>query len=199
MLNGKAPLLLFEFMPVSGLPESLSFLSPVVDFLGGVPVPIYLSERGIGVGLQPGAGLTIPNTGIVVDGESNAIDVETDIQPRYDANNVPQKPIVTQRGTGSVLTINLETVRDSLYTNVLFAMADIILAKTVQLNYRVSYFNRSTVVFRGLLHGMQSTVDPNDNKLRVTLQLQKPASVSPMANQTVFAVPRITGALPVGG
>lgn len=195
MLNGIAPIIIFEFMyfppsvPTEGLAETVdSSLSWLMETFGSVPVPIYLDEK---------------LTGIYVESETRAIDIETDIQPQYAKDRVtglPKPPIVTQRGLSSLVTVNLMASRDSILLNVLLSFADLILSKTVSQEYKISYLNGPTTVFRGLLHGLSTSVGGNsDDLVRITLQLQKPSSLGAIQGATTFVLPRITGALPVGG
>jgi hypothetical protein len=182
MLNGVAPLLLFEFKyglpspPTEGLPD---FLSSIIDWsIGTIPVPIYLDPQ---------------LTGIQITSGSKAIDIETDIQPNY-ANS--KKPIINQRGVSSIVSVNMQCNRDNILASVLLAFMDQILAKTVSKEYKVSYFNGVTTVFQGLVHGFSVSENENTDLMSMTLQLQKPSTSNPVEGVTTFSLPRITGALP---
>lgn len=190
-LNGIAPLLVFEFIyspPVFSGIGPAERPNPALQWLqtnlGAIPIPIVLSEK---------------ITGLYVDSESTNIDIETDIRPRYDKDPVTgltRPPDMNQRGVSSVVNINLLASKDAILLSVLIALADQILAKTVSQEYKLSYFNGPIAIFRGLLHGFSTQVDSNDDLIRITLQIQKPAPNAAAQVASAAVLPRVVGGLP---
>jgi len=191
MLNGVAPIIVFEFAYV---PPTFAGIGPaeapnaalmwLMNTIGVIPIPIVLSET---------------LTGIYVDNESSNIDIETDIQPRYDKNPVTgltQPPIISQRGISSVVNVNMFAKKDSILLAVLLALSEQILAKTVSQEYKLSYFNGPIAIFRGLMHGFSTQVSSEDDLVRITMQVQKPAGLSAAVGAVQTVLPRITGGLP---
>lgn len=182
MLNGRAPLLIFNF-PLFTSGETFNAISgiPVVgDFLAsniGIPIPIYLDPD---------------ITGIQVESESKALDIDTESKQRYDG----QPPEVKQRGITNLITVNLVASRTSDYLTVLLAMNDMIFSRLVSKHYNVSYINGATTIFNGLLHGFSANGDSDTDKMQITLQISKAnlkATVEPPGR---FFLPKITGAVP---
>lgn len=192
MLNGTTPLIVFEFAYV---PPTFAGIGPaeapnaalmwLMNLIGVIPIPIVLNEK---------------LTGIYVESESNNLDIETDIQPRYDKDPVTgltQPPIISQKGISSVVNVNMLAKRDSILLSVLLALSEQILGKTVSQEYKLSYFNGPIAIFRGLLHGFSTQVSADDDLVRITMQIQKPAPLSAAVGAVQAVLPRITGGLPV--
>lgn len=171
MLNGIAPIIVFHlpFDPAGDIYKSIQGIPnrTVSDIISqvGIPIPIYLSE-----------GLT----GIYVDNESKAIDVDTDVKQSQDPD-VPDK--VIQKGTNSLVSINMLARKDSIILGVLLALSDLVFQRVSKGNYGISYFNGPTALFNGKLHGFSSTVGNDDNLFRVVLQIQKINTKSAPENQ----------------
>lgn len=183
MLNGVAPLLIFNFQPVSltaavnalaGIPVIGSTLSSFV----GIPVPLYLDEQ---------------LTGIYVESETKAIDIDTNVQARSDG----KPPSVDQRGLNNLVTVNMVANRNSVVLAVLIALNDQVFSKVVSKNYSINYFNGITAIFGGLLHGFSTTTGNNDDLIRITMQISKANSQSTAPANVVSVLPKVTGALPV--
>jgi len=183
MLNGIAPILIFSFAPevTQTLFSGLAGIPVLGDILPsiGIPIPVYLDER---------------LTGVYVESESKAMDIDTVVQLRYDG----KKPSVDQRGVNNLVTVNLIASKNSVMLSVLLALSDIIFSKLVAKTYTVSYLNGATTVFGGLLHGFSVTSGANDDLMRITMQISKANENTPTAPNITSALPKITGALPVG-
>lgn len=182
MLNGVAPILIFNFMPqltttlfkgVAGIPILKDILPNI-----GIPMPIYLDEN---------------LTGIYVESESKAIDIDTNVQARYDG----KAPSVDQRGLNSLITVNMIANRDSIMLAVLLSMNDIIFQRVVQASYNISYLNGTTTVFNALLHGFSTQQGSDDDLVRIVLQLSKANQSKPNPANLTSQLPKITGAIPV--
>lgn len=182
MLNGIAPILIFNF-PIASKP--LSFLEGVPLIGGalasaGVPIPLYLDEE---------------LTGLYVESETKAIDIETTVQARNDGG----PPLIDQRGLNNLITINMLASQDSILLSVLLALNDIIFSKVVSKEYSVSYLNKTTTIFGGLLHGFSTQVGNDDDLIRITLQLSKGSENGTIPSNVTSVLPKITGAIPVAG
>lgn len=158
-LNGLDPFLVFTFSDWATGANGSSFLSgtPILGSLIkniGVPIPIYLSEK---------------LTGIYVQKESNAIDVDTQIETRQD----DKSPVVWQRGVNSIVTVDLIAKRSSVILAALLALSEVIFQKLTSQNYKLSYFNGPVAIFGGLLHGFQVSPNENTDLLNITIQIQK--------------------------
>lgn len=182
MLNGVAPILIFSFMP--NLSQSLFNGLAGIPVLGdvlpkiGIPIPIYLDEN---------------LTGIYVESESNAIDIDTIVQARYDG----KPPSVDQRGLNNLITINMLATKNSVMLSVLLAMNDMIFSRVVSKDYNVSYLNGATTVFNALLHGFSTHTAADDDLIRIVLQISKANQSKPVPPNLASALPKITGATPV--
>jgi hypothetical protein len=183
MLEGVAPLLVFNFQPVS-LASAVTALAGIpiigstVSNLVGIPVPLYLDEK---------------LTGIYVESETKAIDIDTNVQARSDG----KPPSVDQRGLNNLVTINMIASRDSVILAVLLALNDQVFSKVVAKNYSINYFNGITTIFGGLLHGFSTTTGTNDDLIRITMQISKANSQSTAPSNVISVLPKVTGALPV--
>lgn len=185
MLGGLAPLLIFNFAvtpksPVFNALSGIPLIGPSVAANIGVPIPIYMDEE---------------LTGIVVESETRAIDIDTVIQARNDGG----PPLTDQRGLNSLVTVNMIGSKDSILLNVLLAMSDLIVQKIVSKEYKVSYSNGPTTVIGGLLHGLSTSTTSDDDLIRIVLQIQKPPVNATVPNNVTSVLPKITGATPVVG
>lgn len=182
MLNGVAPILIFHFNPslTQSLLNGLSGIPVIGDVLPnlGIPIPIYLDEN---------------LSGILVESETKAIDIETQPQVRYDGG----KPDVIQRGLNNLITINMKGTRNSMMLSVLLAMNDMIFSRVVSKSYSVSYLNGTTTVFNGLLHGFSTSVSDNDDMVRIVMQISKANLKPPTEGGITLVNKAITGATPV--
>lgn len=159
MLNGVAPILIFTFPVVPKGPTYNALAG--IPFIGkelaenvGVPIPIYLDED---------------LTGIYIDTESKALDIETVVEAKDEAG----KPDVRQRGLNNVVTINLVALKDSILLGALLAFNDMIFQRVVSQEYSVSYLNGPTTVFNGLLHQFNTSVEADTDLMRISIQISK--------------------------
>lgn len=182
MLNGISPILIFSFSPqiTQSLFSAFSGVPIVGDLITniGIPIPIYLDEN---------------LTGILVDSETKAIDIDTQTQVRYDG----KPPSYDQRGLNSLVTINMTARKDSMMLAVLLAMNDLIFQRVVQKSYKVSYLNGTTTVFNALLHGFSTSVQSDNDLVHVVMQLNKSNDSKPTPANLTSVLPKITGATPV--
>lgn len=186
MLNGVDPLLIFHFYNKG----ALDFLSDIpfaktITNLVGVPIPIYLSER---------------LTGIYVDTETRGIDVTTKVDPTTEKDPLTlevETPTVTQTAIDSTVQISMFATRDSILLTALIAMAEMILSRLITQEYGISYINGSTVIFNGLLHRFQTTINRNDDLVRIDFTLSNAKKDSPTPKVGPVPVTKVTGALPL--
>ncbi len=187
MLGGLAPILIFNFplnvaakLPTANALSGIPLLADTVIDAAlsiGVPIPLYLDER---------------LTGVYVESENKAMDIDEIVQPRYDG----LKPIVDQRAVNSLVTINMLANRNSVVLSVLLALNDMIFTRLISREYHVSYLNGPTAVFAGLLHGFSTQAGADDDLVRITMQLSKGNQAGLPAN-VASVLPKITGATPV--
>lgn len=188
MLNGIAPILIFQFAP--GQISDANFFSQAIskipligssivqDF--GIPIPIYMDER---------------LTGIVIDEDSKQIDVDTEVKQTYDGS--PAK--VTQRGLTNSVTINMIGKKDSIVLSTLIALNDQIFKKLVSKQYKIQYMNGPTTIFNGLLGSFSHTNSPDTDKINISMQIVKPNEQSTAEQKTIPIIQPIQGATPAGG
>lgn len=185
MLNGVAPILIFTFPPnipaLNPLFNALSGIPLIGDVVAqaGIPIPLYLDER---------------ITGLYVESEAKNLDIETTVEPRYD----DKKPFIYQKALNSSVTINMIASRSSLLLPALLALTDLIVPKLVSQKYSVTYLNGSTLIFGGLLQGLNTSQGADDDLIRITMQIQKtdqrPApGVPPVLNAVTGSVPGLAG------
>ncbi len=183
MLNGVAPILIFSFVPsfLSGLFEGIAGIPVLGSIIPlGIPIPIYLDEK---------------TTGIYIESESKAIDIDTVPLVRYDE----KQSSVDQRGLNNVITVNMIANRDSIMLSVLLALNDMVFGRVVKQSYSVTYLNGATTVFNGLLHGFSAQQSSNDDITRITLQISKANLAPPVKGAPTLVNKAITGATPVAG
>ncbi len=155
MLGGLAPILIFSF------PFDANSVNPVFNALSGIPL--------IGKDFATNVGVPIPLyldenlTGLFVESENKAIDIETTIEPRFDG----KAPVMTQKALNVSVTINL---------------SDLAVPKLASLKYRISYLNGPTVILGGLLSGLTVTSGSDNDLMNIALSLQKSDSLGPPPN-----------------
>lgn len=159
MINGLAPVLIFTFpltekdalfKSLSGVPLlSESFLTDI-----GIPIPIYLDEK---------------LTGIYIDSESRSIDIQTTVE----ATKEGETPDISQRGLDNQVTINMKASKNSVMLTAILALIDMAFQRVVSRSYNVSYFNGSTTIIGGLLHGFSTSTDSDNDLVTISLQLSK--------------------------
>ena len=183
MLNGVAPLLIIHFYakPLNQFVSTNFPLIPdeFVDIIG-LPIPIYFDERV---------------SGIRITNESKAIDIDTQVQARYDG----EKPLTDQRGINSLVTVNLQGSKDNVVLTALSALGDMMFRMLVSKDYKVTYINGSTVIIGGLFHGFSNNTSHNDTLQRITFQISKASQESTTPANVLSILPKITGAIPIGG
>ncbi len=182
MLNGTAPILIFTFTPnfLAGIQQGFAGI-PVIGSLSsliGIPIPIYLDEK---------------TTGLYIDNQTKAIDIDTVPLPRYDG----KPPAVDQRGLNNLVTVNMFARKDSIMMTVLLALIELIFGQVVAKTYSVTYLNGTTTVFGGLLHGFSTQEGSDDDLIRITIQLSKANQNAPTPPSVPTVLPKITGATPV--
>lgn len=182
MLNGVAPLLVFTFSPIPTNPlfNALTGVPVVSDIISaiGVPIPLYFDEQV---------------TGLYVDSESKALDLEVEVKTRKDAG----PPIVKQNGIDSTVTVNMFAKKDSILLSVLLALNDLVFTKAASSSYQVSYFNGSTVLIGGFVKSMVTNMGTDDDLIRISFTLSKANWRASTKNAaTIDTIAPITGALP---
>lgn len=180
MLNGLDPIIIFQFYKLSELPASIAgvpIVSSVVDKIGFVPIPIYLSER---------------LTGLMLDTQDKNIDIETTTE----AVASGAQPVVNQKPINSTVRINLQANKDSIGLTLLSAMADLILPKLVSKEYAITYLNGAVTVFAGQLHSFNIQENSNDTRANITIELVR-GGVKTQETQSVPVVTPVQGSVPL--
>lgn len=161
MLGGIAPIIVFSFPPVLGidLGSILGGIPLIGDSLSniGIPIPIYLDEKV---------------TGLFIESESKALDIDTDIVPMYRTTGQVQN-LINQSGINNLVTINMVANKDSVILSVLLALNDMVFSRLVKGKYTLSYVNGTTLIFGGLLHSFSVQSASDDTLLRIQMQIQK--------------------------
>jgi hypothetical protein len=184
MLGGIAPILIFTFPPALGidLTKLLGGIPLIGDALAdiGVPIPIYLDEN---------------LTGVYIESESKALDIDTDIVPVYRTNGSVSN-FINQSGINNLVTINMLANKDSLILSVLLALNDMVFSKLVSGKYKLSYINGTTLIFGGLLHSFSVNSNSDDTLLKITMQIQKNNQNKPSIITQYLNVPAVPGVTP---
>lgn len=117
-------------------------------------IPIYLAEE---------------LTGMYIDTESKSINIDTN--PNSLASG--EGSTVDQKALGSITTINLEALKDSIGLTILLALAEQLIDKVTSKEYEVTYMNGAVTVFGGLLHDFQFDQNANENLVKIKVQLAR--------------------------
>lgn len=193
-LGGKDPLLviLLKVKPPSpGSSLVPGVFDTLLDAIPGIPIPIYFS---------PLLGLTEGASGIFIDNETSAIDVETKVDPLTEKD--PRTgdnalPLVSQTCVDAQVTINLVANLDSVILNVLLALMDLIVTKLVTAEYSINYLNGPSAIFGAKLHRFGKNVERNTNLVRMELVLSTASKDQPVAKAPIQAIAKISGTTPL--
>lgn len=157
MLNGIAPILIFQFSKNIASTESVSkipILSSIVSSIPLPPIPLYLDEK---------------LTGIIVDSEDKNIDIETSQDTLTDGDS----PLISQKGIESTVKINMRASKESIGLTILSAVADMILPRVTSQEYSIAYINGATTMFNAKLKSFQVNSSSENTLLNITLELIK--------------------------
>jgi hypothetical protein len=180
MLNGIAPILIFQFSKKLVTAEAVSkipILSSLVSSIPLPPIPLYLDEK---------------LTGIIIDSEDKNIDIETSQETLTDGGS----PLVTQKAIESVVKINMRASKDSIGLTILSAVADMILPKVTSQEYSIQYLNGATTMFNARLKSFQVNSSSDNTLLNITLELIKGDNKT-VPNGAVPETQRYTEAVPL--
>lgn len=186
VLNGIAPILIFQF-PTKLSPSFLDGLGfeDTTEIDVGVPIPIYLDES---------------LTGIYVETESSAIDIQTEADgsfEREDVTNEVAEPVISQNILGSSVTITMVAKRDAILLTALLALSSMVLKRVVTQEYSISYLNRSTAIFQGMLMSFRTNVNNNDDLIRIEMVLSTAKKQTTQPVSPIPPIPAVSGALPL--
>lgn len=181
IISSVAPIIIFNFPfdsdsvdPVFNALSGLPLIGKDKIFSSvGVPIPIYLDEQ---------------LTGLYVQSENKNVDILTE----QNDSAASGKPTLTQKSISNTVSVNMVGKKDSIFVTALLALVDIAYPLLVKAKYRVSYLNGQTVVLGGLLQGVTSQAN-NDNELvDITLVIHKADSLGPTV-AAFSSVPSIAG------
>lgn len=136
------------------------------NFLSGIPL---IGESFVLFPIKIPLYLDKDLTGLVIDTEEKALNIETEIKPTFDGS----PPDFSQRGVSSLVTVNMLSSRGSIGLSMLLALNDVVFGRLVKSEYRVSYLSGPIVVFGGLLHGFSTSQGIDDDLVRITMQIEK--------------------------
>lgn len=179
MLNGIHPVIVFRFKGTLPKVSSENYLTRKRDTFGdlltefGLPIPVYLDPRV---------------TGICVEDDTKSIDIETVPESVDDKITFNQKPI------NAITNISLVARKDSVALSVLFSFSEQILSKLINQQYSIDYFNGPIIVMGGLLRSLSTSQGPDDNLIRVNIQISKGEVKKPTDPNTT--VPNIRASIP---
>lgn len=193
MLNGIAPIMIFHFYPKpdAGIAGSdFSLLQEITDLVG-IPIPIYFGDEGKGLGVNA--------TGLIIDSESQTIDIETDVDgtTAKDLTGDTSTPNVNQRVVDSLVTLNLVGSKNSTLLTAILALSEMILKRVVSKEYGITYLNGSTVIFNGLLHSFRKTPGSNDDLLRIEMTISNAKQEKTKAVAKALPIAKVAGAVPL--
>lgn len=181
MLNGIDPIIIFQFS--KNVPQSSELLAkiPLVNQIPNLilspPIPIYLSEQ---------------LTGLFIDMEAKNIDAETSTETKTDGT----PPDVRQSGISNTVTIDLKGKKDSTGLTLFLALADLAYDKLTSKEYSITYLHGPVTVFGGLLHHFSFNSDPNEDIIRIKVELGRGPAKEPVNTTGSATVGKSTGALP---
>lgn len=181
MLNGLDPIIIFRFSKRVENPTETQAKIPLVDdvptMIPGPPIPIYLSET---------------LTGIFIDMESKNIDAQTTTETKTtDAN-----PSVKQSGIANNVVIDLKGKKESTGLSLFLALADFAYTKLTSQEYSITYLHGPVTVFNGLLNHFSFTSDPNEDIIRIKIELSMGGAKEPTPQANSATVQKSTGTLP---
>lgn len=153
MLNGLAPILIFQFSKLTPETETsiskIPIVSSIVSKIGLPPIPIYLDEK---------------LTGVYIDQEDKTIDIDTTADSETQVN---------QKTLGSSVKITMKASKESIGLTLLSAMADLIVPKVNNQEYSLTYLNGAITVFDGLLNSFSITQNAENDLYNITLEISK--------------------------
>lgn len=184
MLGGISPILMINLYKLSTDPTKNAERVPVVaeirDLFTLPSIPVYLDLK---------------LTGIAIDSENKAVDIETNTDASKDGSS---DPTANQKPISSVVTINLEARRDALGIIMISALIDLVFTKLSSKEYSITYLNGATTVFNGLLHSYSVQQNSNNDLCQITIQLIRNTG-STQVRQPIPTVPSIQGTTPLSG
>lgn len=185
MLGGLHPILIFNFPialknPLTAASEGVPTAERTWIDKIGIPIPIYLD----------------PNlTGIHVDSETKALDIESDPYTSQDGKTT----VVIQKALNNTVTVNLIAKRDSIILAALLSMSDLVFTKVISQEYGVTYLNGPTTVFNGLLDSFTAHPGDNDDLMRITIVLSKARQTGTLIPTGFSSIAKTSGATLAGG
>lgn len=162
MLDGVSPVLIFRINNLINvdndpLTQKLSEIESVINSVG-VPIPVYLDSQW---------------SGVVVDDESKAIDIETeqDVVRKKEISSTSTKELKNQRLLNTSTNINLAAQKDSVGLSVILAFCEQIVPLIASKGYSIDYYNGPILVVGSLLKSISTSASPNDDLVRVNIVL----------------------------
>ncbi len=152
MLNGLAPIILFQFSKtattVNDTIASQPFIAnAVLKAKNLLPaIPIYLDEK---------------LTGLCIETESKNIDINTDYNTTTDSGG---DALINQAALSSTITISMKAKRGSIGLTLFSALIDVLFKKVTAKEYSITYLHGAIVIFGALLHSFEIN-ENEDNEL----------------------------------
>jgi len=178
MLNGLAPIMLFQFYKnVPEVPTALGSIPVVGEYLSSLalpPIPVYLDER---------------QSGILITAESKTIDIETKLDSKTNGGTD-----VNQKALGSTINVQMTAEASNLGVVLFSAFADLILDKVTSQEYSVTYMNGPIVLINGLLHSLSIDPEEGTTLYRINMVLTRGKSQAAAPDTTLT---KSEGAVPL--
>lgn len=178
MLNGIAPVLIFNFPPPpkSTLVGGIPVLGEQIERLGFLPIPIYLDEQ---------------LTGIQVEEETHSIAFDINAEQTND-----EKTLASVKGLDSTVTVRLNARKGNPILSALLTFSDIIFKKAVSQNFSITYLNGPILIFDGLLRSFDTSVGVDDDRIRINMTISKALIKDTKAVESNVIVTKTTGVAP---
>ncbi len=160
MLNGIDPIIIFQLYKKTPAAVATLATIPLTSSNAAASktifaiIPIYLSE-------------TI--TGIYIDTESKAIDIDTDTASLSDGTSA----LVNQKALASITTINFIAKQSSIGLTILLALSELILDKVTSQEYEITYMHGGITVFGGLIHSFSYDQGTDNDLYKIKLEISK--------------------------
>lgn len=181
MLNGLAPIMLFNFLKTStGAPSKLAKIPIIAQAIGSAknilaPIPVYLDEQ---------------LTGLCIQTESKNVDIDTDTITLTTSSD---DPINNQRGLSSTVTVTMKAKRGTIGIALLSVLIDVVFQKVTANEYTISYLHGDIIILGALLHSFEINENEDNELSEIKMVLINPAKQKATSVITPGSSSLITG------
>lgn len=204
MLNGIAPLMIIVLKTPAASPVDLSIGSILadygvrIDWLGGIPIPIYFDDRGGPLSANRIFG------GIFVENESKNIDIQTETEQTLYSDPSSKEIKIKQKGVNSSISISVVAKNNSPALMLLMGLADRIFERSnFNDSYSVSYFHGPFILFGAKFTSLSISPGVGEDvyniQMTLTYATAEPKEPEPAGAPSKTVIPRTDGAQQLQG